>query len=468
MTYTPLRIALAVSLVALLFAALPASAEKKERPMTIAKALEKEYKYKFTPMLEPFYCSYVSHVTYIALTNYTVFGTSVSFDRIDENTLRVKVGEAEHQDVTKTGTVINIPFEGATRPITIYRHPVTKDWGYFCGDYLETKMENGIVRFFDMNCDGKWFEPKKDGIMYNEEHFITPLIENQWYFDWRLTKFEFVGEGKKQALAVSLDPIKCYPEERRAMDILNLFRMQMGLPALPLNEELSTKCRKYAQFISLQGGDMADWDIVMNPKPNHNGYTPECDEMKASMFFCFDGAVTALDDMIGQFYHRTQFFFPDTTGFGIGADGAVTVFNGEKMRDPEYIKWNYPILVPAPEQTIRYYEYYGKYGGETPDPRPAGAGGSFPITIQWGSMPEKLTVSSYKLYMVEGKKEVEVPSHCFWPGRPAHPSRPDNEGQILMMADKPFKRGVRYHVIINCTINEKPEKFDWYFETAKK
>ena len=213
---------------------------------------------------------------------------------------------------------------------------------------------------------------------------------------------------------------------------------------------------------------MADWNNVQNPAEGMIGFTPECLEMKNSMFFCFDDCIVAMEDMIGQFYHRTQFFLPTTKEFGIGAYGAVTVFNGEMTVDPEYMKWKYPIVIPAPEQTIRYYVYYGKYGGETPDPRPAGGSGTFPITVQWDRGEHNIDVKAFRLLIVKGKKEEEVESYCFWPKRPANPSRPDNEMMILLMGSRPFKRGARYHVIIEYTIDDKDNKLDWYFSTAKK
>ncbi len=465
-----LKTALALAAVLAFVLALPAGGEKKKKnKMRLAKEISKEFPVKEIEFSEPFRCQYREFVNYITLDEFEVYGIKVKAVRVDDKTLQVSWEGSEPRNIRKT-TVVTVSSGEESHPICIYRHPVTGDWAYFSAVYRQAKLPKGTISFFDMDCDGKWFEPKVDAVMLGARSAVAPIMPVKWYYDWNLTDLEFTGSGKKMKLKAKLVPIKCYPDERAAMAVLNDFRMEMGLPLLPLDEELSRKCRIYAKFISMNGADMADWSIVQNPKPGHLGYTPECEEMKRSIFFCFDGAITAMEDLIGQFYHRTQFFFPDTKGFGIGEDGVVSVFNGEYLRDEEYMKWNYPIMIPAPEQTIRYYVYYGKYGGETPDPRPGGASCSFPISLQWENASHEIDDVKAKLFYVDKrkKKEVEVSSYCFWPKRPAHPTRPNNEGQILILGEKPFKRGARYHVTVEYTIDGKKEKQDWYFNTSKK
>ncbi|GAB4152996.1 MAG: hypothetical protein Kow00107_03430 [Planctomycetota bacterium] len=454
----------AVLLVVLGIMAAGVATAEKERNMMLAKAMTKEYPVKDVIIDKPYYSMHRDFATYGFIGGFTFCGVDIKAEA-DGDKITLTWGGDQTKEIKKSGTTVEIISGEDKHTMCVVKDDV-KGWGYFNATVKETKLEKGTVRFFDMNCDGKYLEEKVDALMYGDRAFVSPIMPVQWYYDWDV-KFEFFM-AKKPMIKVEYKPIEIFPDERAAGVVLNEFRMDMGLPAVPIDAVLSKKARLYAKFITLNGADMADWNIIQNPAPGHLGYTPECEEMKRSYFFCFDDAPTAMADMMSQFYHRSQFFFPDTKQFAIGADGPTSVFNGELTRDPEYIKWNYPITVPGAEQTIKTMEYYGKYGGETPNPVPGGAGGSFPISLIWESKPEELKVKSYGLYIVEGKKEKEVESFCFWPGRPAVPSYPDNEGQILIMASKPYKRGSRYKVSVTYTINGKEETKEWYFNTSKK
>ncbi|MDZ7816300.1 MAG: hypothetical protein U5N86_09970 [Planctomycetota bacterium] len=475
MTYSGKIYAVLAFTAALMLAFSFSSAEedKKEKdPRKFRPAREKEdtVKLKDEEFKEPLHCAYLDFVKYGILGSVNICGFDVQIDAMGDEGIKVSWND-QAVEIKSSPKVIRLE-RGEEDEKELYKICFINDekrgWGYFNAVYYEGKFEEGNIRFYDMNCNGQYLDRKVDAVMYGESDFVSPIMPVVWYYDWNI-ELKMVDGKRGKEMEVKYNPLMILPDERKAGVVLNEFRMNIGLPAVPLDEELCDKAREYAAFIDLQGADMADWDIVQNPQPGHQGYTPACSEMKRSYFFCFDGAVTAIGDMFRQFYHRAQFFFPDTKKFAIGAKGAISVFNGELTRDPDYMSWNYPILVPAPEQTISHFSYYGKYGGETPDPRPSG-GGSFPISLIFDDVRGKeIKVLEHKLSVVKGRnREEDVGSVCFWPGRPAHPSQPDNAGQILIMAERAFKRKSRYHVYVKYTIGEDEFTSDWYFNTSRR
>ncbi|MFA4986255.1 MAG: hypothetical protein WC712_06705 [Candidatus Brocadiia bacterium] len=442
----------------------PSGAEQKQPEMKLAPKVEKEYGVKSVAFSTPFMCAFRPFANPIPFDSIEVYGIKVTTKK-EEKEIEVSWGSAAPVRV-KSGGVVKVVSEAGTFPIG-FAQDKSKDWGYYYAEYREAKVENRIVRFFDMDCNGTWLDKKTDALMLGDKVYVVPIMPTQWFYEWH-AEFEFSGAGKEMKLKAKLSPIELYPSERRAGEILNNMRGDMGLPLLPMDKELSRKARLFAKYITAQGGDLADWAKVRDPRPEYLGYTPEAVEMKNSIFHIFDGAVTAIEDLMGQFYHRAQFFWPDTRVFGLGEDGAVSVYNGEMTRDLESIKWQYPLCIPAPEQTIKYLDYYGKYGGETPDPRPAGSGGSWPISMQWAPTPEKLEIKKARLFTVAGAKETEINCFGFGPNRPAQATLPANEGMLLILADRSFKNNTRYHVVVEYAVDGKDLKTDWYFNTGQK
>ncbi len=277
---------------------------------------------------------------------------------------------------------------------------------------------------FDVDNDGEYFAPKRDGIVWPGQKAVVPWRGGKFWFDNKMAQLTHEGEFE-----ILLDPIQGPKEELDALKLINEFRVGAGLHPLVYNAELSDKCRKHSAYIAANGGPEIDTPYQENP--GATGATPEGAAVAGSSFYYFSAvAADAIQAHLSHIFYRPLYIRGTVDGMGIGFSGGVFTFNsGDPVEQPQ--EYRYPIMTPAPGQTIQYLNYGVSgitYIGH--DPRPGESGCAFPIllTCDWG---EKMELTDAKLFEVRKGKELALQVVLSAPNKPSVPNYfPDNRGVV--------------------------------------
>ncbi len=335
-------------------------------------------------------------------------------------------------------------------------------WKYY--NAMLAKMKDGkrAVYGFDLNCDGIYFVPGIDGLIYPGSHCVVPCPEwSIWMGDSLAKIYPAQGGGYE----MKLEKMKFPKPEIKALALINDFRVKAGLHPYLLDPELSKACRLHAAYIAANGADQID--TPYQERPGAKGYTQEGARIApSSLYYYFGDIPTAVHVMLGHIFYRTYFVKANINRMGIGFADPISVYNATKSSDKVY-DYRYPILIPGPEQTIPYQSYYKSAATVNPDPRPGAAGCGFPVTLtwDWGEKPELVEA---KFYFVTRKKEIPEQISASGPNKPATAFYTDNRNIIAVIPLNPLKPKSRYHVVIKYKVDGREAVADWYFNTGKK
>ena len=125
-----------------------------------AKKMEKVLKVKEVQLNAPLYSAHRKFLNKDMIGNVTFCGIDLVIEKVDDKKLLIKWGGDKSKEVSKKGGIVTIASgEESCAMGVVYSE---KDgWGYYNGTVREAKLERGTVRFYDINCNGKYLEQKK-------------------------------------------------------------------------------------------------------------------------------------------------------------------------------------------------------------------------------------------------------------------------------------------------------------------
>ncbi len=337
-------------------------------------------------------------------------------------------------------------------------------WKFWNATLLKLRLNKVFVFSFDLNCDGEYFVPEADGLIYPDSQAVLPYSGQKFWYDDKMITIMKDPDGYN----MDYDTIKYPKEEVEALKHINWFRVRAGLHPLLIDEKVSAACRAHAAYVAKNGGGNIDTPYVENQ--GKDGYTDEGAKIASSSLYYYFGSVKeAVNVMYGHIFYRTYFIRGNLNLIGIGFFDPISVFNNNTAVD-KVIEYQYPICIPGPEQTIPYYDYYRSAANATvmPDPRPGETGCGFAITLSWDFGGNAADVIDAKLFSVAKGKETPEQIAVSSPNKPATEYYKDNAGIIALIPLNPLKPKSRYRVVVKYKKEAGEEIADWYFNTSKE
>jgi hypothetical protein len=248
---------------------------------------------------------------------------------------------------------------------------------------------------------------------------------------------------------------------------LNARRMDAGLPPRPLDEALCRACQAHAHYCAIN-------KYFGHPEEaNKPGYTKEGHELGGMNSILSSGksAIGAVDGFLATFLHRIDEIHPDTDGFGIGNEGAITSINGRTSR--RKIAWTYPVLYPAPEME----DVPIRFENESPNPLPGEHGNKpagFPVTATFPGGC-KVTEAAGEMFAIGPTPPPPGSDPESWPkGTPVEcyfssPEKPAALGNLnsICFIGKSMLASNTVHVVrISYSAGGKKESRVWWFKTG--
>ncbi|MFA4986337.1 MAG: CAP domain-containing protein [Candidatus Brocadiia bacterium] len=372
---------------------------------------------------------------------------------------------------------IELTLEGAAVPLKYENKPLFADvkvgdkvfklgitktepgWKYFNATLLRVRMNQFKIFGYDPDCDGDYFRPAKDGIIYPGSKCVLPFTGEKIWNEGFMVEFLNTPDGYQ----INDEEVKAPKDEKEGWNLINWLRVKAGLHPLELDAQLSGACRAHAGYINQNGGNAIGTPYVEEMgKP---GYTPEGAKIASSSFsYYFANMADAVKVVTCSFYYRPFFVRGRTKRIGIGFAEPIAVFN-TSLNDSQPIEYRYPIKFPGPEQIVPYTVFNDSAATVLPDPRPGAQGCGFPasLTFDWG---EVSAISEGKMWIVDkdgSEKPIQVQVSA--PNKPASPQAPDNYGIMAVMPLEQLKNKARYHVYIKYSVDGKEAVADWFFET---
>lgn len=259
------------------------------------------------------------------------------------------------------------------------------------------------------------------------------------------------------------------PEEQRALERVNQYRAEAGMPLLVYSEALGAAAKAHAQYLVANPGQRArDPHHEAEGTPLYFGTSPG----DRSHYYAFDAGVAevinfaqraeeVVDGWMETLYHRIPLVHPGSAsaGYGLagGRDGMVNVMEVGTTNDSSGLSaWPYPGQIGVPTEWD---------GAETPDPfdlypgvaRPVG----YTITLTFGGAVRGLTLGTATLTGPSGALAV-LRYH------PGNDSR--LKDTVAMIPAAPLAPGVTYSVVFTGTVDtgQGPQPYEgrWSFTTA--
>ena len=241
---------------------------------------------------------------------------------------------------------------------------------------------------------------------------------------------------------------------------LNLYRRQLGLSEVALDDTLSEGCALHAAYLDLNIDQINAGLDAHNEYPDHAGYTDAGKDAGINSDICygFEGS-DAVTVWFNVYYHRNPMLSTGLVSIGYGDDPGA--------------KAGYTIAV------LRFYRYSGTPDALTPAPNSNGN----PTHPQTGEVPAPVPNFGSKngipiiAYFVSSGPRVawvsstitangQTLSHgVIAPNMPANPAYEVNE--IALITDAEFPRNSTISVSITYTLdNGAQQNKDWSFNTS--
>jgi uncharacterized protein YkwD len=257
---------------------------------------------------------------------------------------------------------------------------------------------------------------------------------------------------------------------KKALDRVNAYRKQAGVPPVVMEASLSQGCRAHARYLALNLDQPAVAGLGAHDEdPNLPGFSEEGRKAgKASDIAIGDhGPLDGIDAWMATLYHRVPLLEPNLKAVGYGCArarrlGWVAVMNVSAGKD-RTLPRPHPVFYPAPDQAGVPLHFPA--GGEEPNPIPDSTAGraGFPVTAFF---PETAPLKSASAVLTDpAGKEVAV-----WfstPEVPANPKFIKHQGNTVCLIPRdPLKPNTTYHVVMRGRQGDKPWDKEWRFTTA--
>jgi photosystem II stability/assembly factor-like uncharacterized protein/uncharacterized protein YkwD len=274
-------------------------------------------------------------------------------------------------------------------------------------------------------------------------------------------------------------PAESFPTPARlALDQMNRYRAQVGVPPLQLHAAIVNAAQNHAHYHMLNYADSAAWangphgEVAGKPGftgvwPSDRivaaGYPRESPWWSGSEVMHFIGdPVISVDGWMATIYHRVIPLSPDAryTGYGVGKSNNTAVdvmdFGGGPTQEGMWASATpYPLAYP-PDGLTDVPTTWG--GGEAPDPLPPGAARpvGYPFTLQ--GVGGTLHVDSAALRGPQGQFVA------------THPNPPDcvTFNCFALIAVQPLQSNTVYTVRVQGNVGGVPFDRTWHFTTGSR
>lgn len=255
---------------------------------------------------------------------------------------------------------------------------------------------------------------------------------------------------------------------KRALALVNVYRMHAGLTPVTLDAALSDACLKHARYLVLNEGNPALQGLSAHREdPKLPGYTKEGADAgpKSDIAIGDYEPIDAVDAWMGTLYHRVPILAPNLKSIGFGCatgqrQGWATVMNVQSGRDQTPVG---PIFYPVPDQknVPLAFPITGEEPNPIPDDPDRRAGYSITAILPRNTPLQKATG---KLTTADG---VDVPCWFSAPDRPANVKHADAQGNVAcLIAKDPLKPKTTYQVHFQGTLAGKAWEKSWKFTTG--
>ncbi len=252
--------------------------------------------------------------------------------------------------------------------------------------------------------------------------------------------------------------------EQQVLALVNHYRAVAGVPAVQLDAALSRGCMEHADYMRQNRGTGAMEGLSAHHQdPKLPGATPAgaaCGRA-ADLFPGVADLGAAVDGWMAGLYHRRPILSPALRTIGVGyaplPDGtlmaALMFVDGDGAAPSE----GWPVAYPARDQA----ELPLELGNEIPNPSPGGAGGGYPITLQFPPF-DKVTAVTATLTDAAGKPVAFALST---PERPA--TSFGQYGVVCLIPTQALRPAARYTAAVTATWGTAaPRTYTWSFATV--
>ncbi len=310
------------------------------------------------------------------------------------------------------------------------------------------------VELLDGDLDGR-FDGEADYLRVGDGAFQRHTSDRLLATHSDLMKYRLVTGGNAPVLELRAEPMPPWatPEHREALQWLNRWRADCGLPALLLDRRRSEACELHSRYMAPNG-------LVHEEATGREGYTTAGNRAGRSSSLSPDSDPTAaLRTIASTILHRNTCVGRRSEGLGLGfRGGGGSVMWGGSSAGPEL---GHPVVVPGPGQRnvprscrpemprpdmdARFYEH----------PR------GYPVSVSFGRLYREVSEIRLEVFM-EGDAEP-VDGFVFSPETPYSMSRPRNYSTAYFVAAEAFVRRTTYVARFSAQADGKPVEYVWSF-----
>ena len=246
-----------------------------------------------------------------------------------------------------------------------------------------------------------------------------------------------------------------------AVDRLNYYRQQAGLPLAPNNAGLSTGCQAHADYlvrnaISLPTAQLgAHTEDPLSPGFSADGALAG----ENSIIFQGVAAQTAVDQWLQTLYHRLGLFDPNLKKVGCGAAGDFLVLDDTRGRVRGITALSTYTLFPPAGWT----DVPPDYRREIPHPVPGDDSLGIPITVEFFG-EQGLSITDVSTTVTDARSGAVLPCYVQWPGHPLLPGW-DYQQLIVAIPQDPLPAQCPVEVDITASVDDGPWHAHWVFTT---
>jgi hypothetical protein len=243
---------------------------------------------------------------------------------------------------------------------------------------------------------------------------------------------------------------------------INRHRRAAGLDGVAWDEDLARGAALHAEYLRLNPDVLQRGLEAHEEDPQRPGFTPEGQRAGRHSDIAYVPLDDAVEAWMATLYHRIPLLRPTLRRVG-GAHVQGGPWNWIAVLDCvsgcEGSWGDRVVLYPPPDGRDVPLEF----GGETPDPIPAGAPrpAGYPITVHF---PPGWTVVRVHASLRRGT--AEVPFHLSTPESPATDF--PQQDTVCIIPERRLEPRATYSVRVEATVNGTARTFEWSFTTAER